>query len=388
MFFSISNRLENNFTANYNVGPVWINVDAGWKTNQLDNYLVIYKGYSENFCLDQVLGDIQKSVVPFDLGNYCCFFVDKTSGQISVKTDQYRGFPIYYESGKTVTNLQKKESTVWTNKLVSITPDISVNETKFNIIGKVPDTTLDYAEVISKIDNLLHQKTKNFLTNNQLPIRVHLSGGVDSLLVYAYLKSHTDKFELVKCAHIDYDRFWLLNNTDIQQYWGYNQIHHWTEPCVLTSGAPGDEFMLRSPVTADRYLKARGILITDLLNDPKWKNCLHRDYFQQQKHLDIFDSQTIDHKKTVFEHNWNLCNININDWQHWHLGNTLTWTPLKDLEIFKLMLQLPIEHAVAQILDSAVSKKLLSGLDNNLLNLISDQKNSHRPMKNLVDMLV
>jgi hypothetical protein len=48
--------------------------------------------------------------------------------------------------------------------------------------------------------------------------------------------------------------FYLANSSDIKKYWGYRQIHHWQMPCVLASGAPGDEFMLRSPTTANQYL--------------------------------------------------------------------------------------------------------------------------------------
>jgi len=387
MFFSISNQQENNFTRNYNVKSVWINVDAGWSVKHLADHLVVYKGYSDNFLLDNILEEILKSDLPFDLGNYCVLFVDKNSGQVQIKTDRYRSFPIYVDSNTSVTNLHRKDYTVWTDSIITVNPDITIEEKKFNVVGSVESSTMEYDDIVSAIEHTLHYKTENFLRNNTLPIKVYLSGGVDSLLVYAYLKEHTKNFELVKCSHIDYDHFWLLNNTDIQSYWGYNQIHHWKERCILTSGAPGDEFMLRSPTTADLYLKARGTSITKLLNDPKWANCLHRDYFMQHKHTSIFNSQTVDCSKSLFDHNWDLCNININDWQHWHLGNTLTWTPLRDLEIFKLMLRLPIEHAVAQILNSDLSKDLIKRIEPGLVSLISDQKNSKNPMKNLASLL-
>ena len=387
MFFSISNQQENNFTANYNFGSVWINVDAGWEFESDDNYFVIYKGYSDNFLLRDILDDILESELPFDLGNYCALFVDKNSGHVQIKTDRYRGFPIYVDLKKSVTNLQIKDYTVWSDSIITVNPDITIDEKKFDIIGAVETSVLDYKDVVSAVDKILYNKTKKFLDNNKLPIKVHLSGGVDSLLVYAYLRAHTDNFELVKCAHIDYDRFWLLNNTDVQRYWGYTQIHHWKEKCILNSGAPGDEFMLRSPTTSDLYLQARDVSIVDLLSAPEWKSCLHYDYFTHQKHLNIFNSQTVDKTKTLVEHNWDLCNININDWQHWHLGNTLTWTPLRDLEIFKLMLRLPMNHAIGQILNSGLSKDLINGIDSGLVSAISDQKNSKYPMKNLVSIL-
>jgi hypothetical protein len=178
-----------------------------------------------------------------------------------------------------------------------------------------------------------------------------------------------------------------MNSGTIQnKFWGYSQFHHWVEPCVLTSGAPGDEFMLRSPTTVDLLLKFNKQSIISLL-ETSWKNCLHSEYFSKPKHNKIFQNQLVnpdwDHKTVL----WNLCNIVVNDWQHWHLGNTLTWTPLRDLEIFKILLRLPINDALGQIMNSDISCKLIEQNKPGLTTLISDQKNSGNAMKNLVDFL-
>ena len=83
---------------------------------------------------------------------------------------------------------------------------------------------------------------------------------------------------------------------------------------------------------------------------------------------------------------WNLCNILVNDWQHWHLGNTLTWTPLRDIEIIKLFLRLPVDDALGQILNSDISCRLIEQNEAGLTRVISDQKNSGNSMKNLVNL--
>ena len=176
-----------------------------------------------------------------------------------------------------------------------------------------------------------------------------------------------------------------MNSGIIQRSWAYKQIHHWTQSCVLTSGAPGDEFMLRSPVTTDLFLKAHGIKILDLLNDPKWSNCLHFEYFNREKHLDIFASDAKLDYTTIESLYQGLCNIVVNDWQHYHLGNTLTWTPLRDLEIFKILLRVPPNELLNQIMSSAISIQLIEQNKPGLSKLISDQKNNHTPMKNLVE---
>jgi hypothetical protein len=78
----------------------------------------------------------------------------------------------------------------------------------------------------------------------------------------------------------------------------------------------------------------------------------------------------------------------INDWQHWHLGNTLTWTPLRDLEIFKALLRLPADSAVGQIMNSNISLQLIERNRPGLSALISDQKNTGNVMNNLCRFLL
>ena len=93
------------------------------------------------------------------------------------------------------------------------------------------------------------------------------------------------------------------------------------------------------------------------------------DLFEQQNKQDTSD--------------WAICNILLNDWQHWHLGNTLTWTPLRDLEIIKILLRLPVPHAINQIMDSEFSRCLIERNVTGATRLISDQKNTGPVLKNL-----
>jgi hypothetical protein len=222
-----------------------------------------------------------------------------------------------------------------------------------------------------------------------LPIKAFLSGGVDSLLVYSYLQRFTDNYEMVKCQHIDYDRFWLMNSGTLKErFWGYTQIHHWVDPCIVTSGAPGDEYMLRSPTTTDMLLKFNNVRVIDLLNLTEWKGCLHDKYFRRPKNYNIFKEQTIDPGWDREMLLWNMCNIIANDWQHWHLGNTLTWTPLRDLEIFKILLRLPVDVQLTQIMNSDISRALIERNSPGLTRLISDQKNAGNALSNLTDFLL
>jgi hypothetical protein len=146
--------------------------------------------------------------------------------------------------------------------------------------------------------------------------------------------------------------------------------------------------MLRSPVTVDVFLKLRGRNMIDLLNQDKWQKCLHHTYFNLPKHHIIFADNAPLPKWDRQQMIWNLCNILVNDWQHWHLGNTLTWTPLRDLEIIKLLFRLPVDDALGQIMNSDISCRLIEQNKAGLTRVISDQKNSGNYMKNLVDFLL
>jgi hypothetical protein len=255
--------------------------------------------------------------------------------------------------------------------MITVHADLAVTENKFDVIGQADLVT----STVDQIDELLIDKIQRFLSHNQRPLRVFLSGGVDTLLLYSYVHRLGADYELIWNLHTDLDEFYLANSSDIKKYWGYRQIHHWQMPCVLASGAPGDEFMLRSPVTADMYLKSHGTGIPDLLTTNP--DCLHYDYFMLPKHQKVFENTTP--ARDVQE----LCNILVNDWQHWHIGNTLTWTLLRDLEVTKLLFRIPLESAVGQILNSDLSKKLIERNIPGATAWISDQKNTGAMRKNL-----
>jgi hypothetical protein len=116
--------------------------------------------------------------------------------------------------------------------------------------------------------------------------------------------------------------------------------------------------------------------VVDLLEQAEWHDCLHSAYFRKKDNYEIF-------KQPATATPWDLCNIIVNDWQHWHLGNTLTWTPLRDLEIFKLLLRLPMDAAVEQVMNSKLSIQLIEQNCPGLSAGLSTQKNSGNVLSNL-----
>lgn len=378
MFFDIGHVHLENYPCHWQLGSFSVSTDQGWTHVTLGTAEILYKGYADDDSLDRLIEKIISQTEPKLTGNFCALVT--VNDTLEIQTDRYRGFPIYIGNG--VNNLIPRDRTAWADSLITVHKDLTVTENKFDLIGTIDTSPMSLGGVLDNILEILDRKTLSFLKHNTLPVRAFLSGGVDSMLVYSFLRKHTDKFDLIKYSHFDYDYFWLKNSNEISKYWGYTQIHHWTNPCVLTSGAPGDEFMLRSPVTADLWLKSQNVKVTELLDSPEWANSMQSEYFRRDKNYKIFQEQVISSNNLP----WDLCNILVNDWQHWHIGNTLTWTPLRDLEIFKLMLRLPLELTIAQVMDSYVSMELIERNVPGLSHYVSKLKNSTDSLSKLVKL--
>jgi hypothetical protein len=245
--------------------------------------------------------------------------------------------------------------------------------------------TQPQAASVDQLHEYLTQKISTYFMYNPKPVKVFLTGGIDTLLIYSYIKKIDAPHVMVDGLYIEFDEFYLRNSFDIQAHRFYQQVHHWTSPSVLSSGAPGDEFMLRSPVTADLYLRNHGTSMRDQLRDHP--DCYHYQYFTSAKNLAVFDKQAQEFVPRADLTRY-LSNILVNDWQHWHLGNTLTWTPLRDLDITKMILNLPFELVRDQILDSAVSRQLIERNCPGLSGILSSQKNTGNLWQRFVDTIL
>ena len=68
----------------------------------------------------------------------------------------------------------------------------------------------------------------------------------------------------------------------------------------------------------------------------------------------------------------------INDHQHWHLGNTLTFTPFKDIRILATMLEMEKNDIVESILDARMQRELIGRNNPELLQYLDEYKNQGR----------
>jgi hypothetical protein len=123
------------------------------------------------------------------------------------------------------------------------------------------------------------------------------------------------------------------------------------------------------------------------MQDPKYKDSLHYWYYDNKKYYEAWDKQKLNYSLSSFKDTLKTCcNYNINDWQHWHLGNTLTWTPLRDLDIFKTIARLPFDDLKDQIMNSTVQMALIAKNNPEILTYLTKQKNNPHVFENLTNL--
>jgi len=378
MFFHISKHPQENYPCQWQLGSFVISTDNGWKQLTVGPVKILYKGYADSGTLESLIGQVMFQSIPYLTGNFCALVI--VHDTLTIQTDRYRGFPIYIDDTG-INNLVAVGRTAWTDSLITVNADLSVIENKFDLIGKIDTSTLSFVDAVDQIHDRLTDKTQQFLNHNTLPLKVFLSGGVDTMLLYSYLQAAGAEFELLDYDLLEHDYFWRANSHLITQHWAYyQQIHHWRESCVIVSGTPGDEFMLRNPVSGDFYLRHFGTSVNEII----MPHHLHHDYIKLERNQIKLTNQPAP-LSTIQDLHYHLCNIMLNDWQHWHLGNTLHWTPLRDLDILKIVMRLPISDAMEQIVNSNFSQTLIERNLPGASRFLSDQKNTGAILKNLND---
>lgn len=375
MFFSVSKTVDNNFPNNYTFGDIICNTDNGWQLEDRHDTTLLYKG----ICFDQPMQHAITEPSGSCEGNFCVFEYNKSTKELTIKTDKHRACRIYTNKEK-ISNLYKLPHAIWSDNTLKIDQSLAVSYSYHDAIGLIEDSYTNYDEVVDWAYNRLYNKIKYFVEQNTLPLKIFLSGGVDSMLVYSFIKQFTDNYEFVFEQVVQYDHFYMANQDTIEKTVELGtQTHHWRDPCVIISGAPGDEFLLRNPKMCQIWCNWHGINLQNVID--KYPDAYMYKFFK--KHLTPLHQKDsleyLDHAELVRH----LCNINVNDPQHWHIGNTLMFTPLRDIKIFEKLARLPFSSGLDQILYAKFSKDLIAKNDSELLKYVSPYKN-FEPRKALI----
>ena len=353
MFFTVSRLPDGRLPNHTQLGPWWFSHDNGWYKTEHG----WYKGYENSYAS-----------------------VAWIQGTVTLSHDALRSFPLWWDQETlTLTNMLGQGQRIWADSLVDICDD-ELRLTKRDIVGEINTDTITVDQAVDAICENLKQKFSVVNSENRTNFKkLFVSGGIDTLTLLSVVKNLGMPCELLDYEHFEYDEFTNHNIQDIRKtHWAYGQIHHWRKPALLISGAYGDEFLFRGPHNIAIWAAWHDI---NLVNVLKTANGYHVGYFQKPANLTIFHD--------AFYHRANikamyptyqdlvkhLLDTNANDHQHWHLGNTLTLTPFKDLELTKLMLRLDQQDLVDHIIDATVNKNIISKLYPAALKLLSHTKN-------------
>jgi hypothetical protein len=383
MFFTLSKDTLNDFSEHFELLPgIYLNTDEGWHDYTVNNRRIIIKGYADNYSLNDLVTLLTPSSHPTHKGNFLAFIVDNE--EISITHDMYRGTPIYLNAdNQTISNLDTNGENIWADGLVVIDNELQFHKSNFTPYELVNTTTTD-EKIIENIHDILCDNFENFLTHNTLPIKIFISGGLDTLTLYAYLKKFTNNFELVDYEYMKFTHFYKKNQGKLKKLWGYNQTHLWDEHCVLVTGGNGDENFLRGPLTLNLMLMHHGTNIPEVLNGYE-SDYLYR-YFM--KKTSVYEEMEEEYAGTSLIQDFNkvrdhILNVNINDHQHWHLDKTLNFTPFKNLDILSLVLQSSKEMLGKHTRYGYINEELIKLLDPDVLKLRSVHKNSDKKLYNL-----
>jgi hypothetical protein len=369
MFFTIAPTPDTRLPNHHAIGDEWFSHDNGW----VQQGASWYKGYNHD---------------NINHGNFAR--ITLTDQGIQVEHDQYRGFPLWWDSETGVlTNLMGSGASLWADDVVVYTTQ-GITTAKRDVIGPVDTSPLSLASLIDDLCQNFVQKFEALDRDYPLiPRKLFVTGGVDTVLLLAVARHAGVKVDVLQHEFFYYDKFANSNIEQLkQQHWAYAQMHHWPNSTVLLSGSCGDEFMFRGPYLIALWSAWHGIDIVKHLTDHTGYHC---GYFLKDKNRKIFDNfyhrqdNVREQYSSKRDLTWQLLNANLNDHQHWHLGETLTWTPFKDLDITKKILRLDQEDLLRHIVDATINKEMIKRLYPDALQLISDTKNSnHRQYLDLL----
>jgi len=350
----------------------YFNSDLGWTTHTIANHIVYFKGYVlERKPIEDIIEELVVDPTPRHKGNFVAIICNATNSTITHNV--CRCSPLQYIDKECVTNLEKNLPGVWADQYVQISSDLTVTRIKGFDPFVASYDTLEYTDALNQIHEILNNSFEIFLSKNTRPLKVFLTGGIDSLTLYTYIKSFTNNFELVKCNYHKFTEFYVKNIFAIRDHWGYINSHSWgEEPTALLTGGCGDEYFLRGPATLNAIARYHNFSVLDLMRSNP--DCYHFEYYQRPKNAKLFGELDIDTNNKQVTIDWVL-NTLANDHQHWHIDETLFFSPMQDITIPNIILNMPRQNIIDHVLDLRINKDLIEKINPDDLKYLASSKN-------------
>ena len=379
MFFVISKDKDTRFPINHQlVGGWWLNTDRGWTGIWTNQGFVHFKGYCLDRPVDRTFAEQIFVKGPLTGRGSFTAVLAHNDGRVEIKHDQDRAYPLWWsQETQQLGNIGLPHAqNIWADAVATLTVDGQLIEERWSSFRQLAPCT-PMTDVVEFLYNKLC-RTFKYLYHNK-PVRVFFSGGIDTLTCIAFLRHLDIQHQMIWAEHFEYDQFTCEFLPELKShpgYWGYQQLHHWRERNYLVTGGMGDEIFMRGPTTVNMMLMHLGMTMDDLLSD----NDYHSEYFRKPKNLQIYHQQSQDAELTALAKDrdklvTHIINNVSNDHQHWHLGNTITFTPFKDTEMLSAVLSLSNDDLIKQMSNAELQRQLIERTDPTLLQYLSVHKN-------------
>jgi len=373
MFFALSTQPAINFPVQTWVTPaLCLSHDNGWHMVELDTDVrVMIKGYANDRTITETARHCAADTgAPRLRGNFCAMVI--RDNKVTVMHDTDRAFPLW-ASEHTITNLEPVGDKVLADIILTVDSKFEISR-QWHKPWQVAPSMSDDA-IVDRVHEMLLETYDSFLSHNHLPLKMFVTGGIDTTMAWAYLDHFTKDYEMLDYEYLKFTPFWKRNFSKLKQFWGYKQTHLWAEDCVLVSGAMGDENFMRGPYTLEMMLQAHGTNLLEVLQPGDYHYKYHT--LAVEKGLDV---GTVD--PDINKVKAQVMNTITNDHQHWHIDQTLHFTPFKDSRIISTILNSSREQLIMQARDAHINRLLIEKLDPDKLKKISQFKN-HNSIENL-----
>jgi len=378
MHFELSSEQNTKYTVISKLSDnLYLNSDLGWNTYNKKNAVVYFKGYQiSEFSNTQFIDNIIENPKPCYNGLFIAIICYNT-GQIVITFDIDRGTHLQYNSDtlyvSTMLDTGKENNTLGGKEYIAIE-----NNTLSTLTYELLDSYFDFSpmsedDAITAIDSVIDNNFKNILSKNKDPIIVMITGGIDTILGFSYLKKYTDNYKILTYEHIDFTDFICKNWALFKKRNSSEGFLHFNGSNLILAGGWGDERLLRDPRICNLNFKLHNSSILSEIeqHSGEYQYLISQTPAYKAGYLEQ-DSYPIMNEFETFNEMYNI-NIHVRGWGH--VEENLYFSPLKDLQITNYMLRLPYDVQKKQLFDGYLSKKLIERNDPDLLNYISKYKN-------------
>jgi hypothetical protein len=342
MFFYIGNECE--LLERVDTG---LFLDKGWtKVNS-----VWYKGYSTECNLSENIDNILNGYKP--KGIWCV--ISSINNTYKIYHPELRNFP-----SDGITNLHNVPA--------------SNNLLEFNDSVNSMDVVVD--NIVSMLVNTCNGYTKYNLDE----LNIWCTGGLDSVLLLAICEKANIPYNLY--AHKSPYSLYVEYESDLtrhvkREFPNYTFTSLFTNNTILATGYGGDNFFCRHPEQINLLANSLGLSIHDMIKSE------HYVYPYVRKSTLTMNSIPLSENDLKTR----LLNQILIWYSVWHLDNTITFTPYQDIDLFKMVLTLPIYELIDASFDGTIQKKAIEKCNPELLLLLDKQKNTSLGGKNLANNL-